>query len=196
LRTRCQPHFLHSSDISSNAHHQIPIPSQLQPLLYCIAIIMNTLIERTMHIITTLDILPSSFVNLQSRIIHQTMNHPPTVFAALYVTTICGYGIFVFTVLAFSEFFQRKVHNERVFFDRVLVTRRYKAKASASCDSDGECAICLGSFGKNDHIVIGDCILSSWYRMYARTHVSLYSLGTWNVSIISLTHDFLFSLIS
>ena len=123
------------------------------------------------------------------------MNHPPTVFAALYVTTICGYGIFVFTVLAFSEFFQRKVHNERVFFDRVLVTRRYKAKASASCDSDGECAICLGSFGKNDHIVIGDCILRIAY-MYARTHVSLYSLGTWNVSIISLTHDFLFSLIS
>jgi hypothetical protein len=65
--------------------------------------------------------------------IHQTMNHPPTAFAALFV---CGSGILLFTLLAFSEFFQRKVpeeHYERVFFDRVLVTRR--CKASASCDS-------------------------------------------------------------
>ena len=119
---------------------------------------MNTFIERTMHITTTHEVLPS-LVNLQSRIVHQTMNHPPTAFAALFVTTICGSGILLFTLLAFSEFFQRKVpeeHYERVFFDRVLVTRR--CKASASCDSDGECAICLGAFGKNDCMVIGDCI--------------------------------------
>lgn len=112
---------------------------------------MNTFIEGAMHITTTHEVLPS-LVNLQSRMIHQTMNHPPTAFAALFV---CGSGILLFTLLAFSEFFQRKVpeeHYERVFFDRVLVTRRCKASASCDSDGDGECAICLGAFEPKESV--------------------------------------------
>lgn len=155
---------------------------------------MNTFIEGAMHITTTHEVLPS-LVNLQSRMIHQTMNHPPTAFAALFV---CGSGILLFTLLAFSEFFQRKVpeeHYERVFFDRVLVTRRCKASASCDSDGDGECAICLGAFGKNDCMVNRDCISCTICRVYVRmlNLLILYSHGTLRqLSHISLTRDISF----
>jgi len=110
---------------------------------------MNQLIKRTMHITTINRVLPPPIIKIQSRIIHQTMNHPPTTFAVIFVTSICFLGIMLFTLLAFSEFFHRRVppEYERIFFDRVLVTRKCTASTRTE---DNECAICLGAFGKSD----------------------------------------------
>jgi len=104
-----------------------------------------------MHITTINRVLPPPIIKIQSRIIHQTMNHPPTTFAVIFVTSICFLGIMLFTLLAFSEFFHRRVppEYERIFFDRVLVTRKCTASTRTE---DNECAICLGAFEPNNSV--------------------------------------------
>jgi len=108
---------------------------------------MSQFIERAMHITTINRVFPH-FVRLQSKIYHQTMHHPPTAFAVLFVTSTCFSGIILFSLLAFTEFFNRRVPEyERIFFDQILVTRKCKASTRTE---ESECAICLGAFGKSN----------------------------------------------
>eukprot|EP00979_Chaetoceros_neogracilis_P014622 scaffold4802_cov267-Chaetoceros_neogracile.AAC.7 len=126
-----------------------------------------------MHITTINRVFPH-FMRLQSKIYHQTMHHPPTAFAVLFVTSTCFSGIILFSLLAFTEFFNRRVPEyERIFFDQILVTRKCKASTRTE---ESECAICLGAFEQADRVSKSTSCLHEFhtacYKQWLVTHPS------------------------
>ncbi|GFH44013.1 hypothetical protein CTEN210_00487 [Chaetoceros tenuissimus] len=73
---------------------------------------------------------------------------PEQAFAILFVSSIVSSFVSLFFLMACTEFFTRKVPDENICYEKFLVTRINRKDVH----SEANCAICLGSFEKNERI--------------------------------------------